>query len=404
MSERRFIRLGSTPEPTWLVEPSIGGVIELEPKPFDEAEFARRVTRTRERLEDRELDGILVFRPSSVEYLCGHHTIETAPQPLLVTAETVRIYVPDPEVGRALCSGTSPEIAHYAASEDALALIAGDVAALCGDGAIAIEDRDSSVPPRILSLLERSGIRTAPGEYLIETLRLVLSPAEIACMDRAAEATARGAAAAKEGFAEPGITDSRLAARIGEALRAEADSSAAMDVIVATGRRGGVPHSSFRDIPLSDGTTFVEFSGTHHRYHAPLMVTLARQIDERARRLETLAQMMLETVTSEARPGMRAADLARLVQARIELADEDIFHFNYGYAIGLAHPPGWLDGAPFSLIVENESILEAGMAFHLPGSFRSFGYGGVGLSHAIVLEPGGARVLTGAGQAAIHVG
>jgi len=402
-----FDHLGSAPVPTWLEDEGIADASELEPKPFDAEEFAARVGRIRAELERRALAGVLVFRPSSVEYLCGHHTVETAPQPVLVTAEAVRIYVPDPEVGRALATGSTDSIAHYAPSEDAIALICEDVARICAraepGAGIAIEDRDPTVPPRAVALLEAAGISVAAGEYLVETLRLVLSPAEIRCMDLAAEATRRGVEAAYVASEREGVTDSQLAAEIGEALRGEADSSAAMDVIVATGPRGGVPHSSFRDIPLSSGPTFIEFAGTHHRYHAPVMVTVARRVDDLARRLEEISQTILATVLETAAPGKAACEVARAVEAKINLEDRDIFHFNFGYAIGLAHPPGWLDGAPFSMVVDNQAVLEEGMAFHIPASLRSFARCGVGLSHATVLEAAGARVLTGDPEPAIRV-
>jgi Xaa-Pro aminopeptidase len=96
--------------------------------------------------------------------------------------------------------------------------------------------------------------------------------------------------------------------------------------------------------------------------------------------------------------------VATAVRAKFRLEKGDIFHFNFGYAIGLAHPPGWLDGAPFSIVAENHEPLEEGMAFHIPGSLRSFARGGVGLSHTIVLERDGPRVLTGGERPAIRVG
>jgi Xaa-Pro dipeptidase len=222
-------------------------------------------------------------------------------------------------------------------------------------------------------------------------------------MEKAADATARGVDSAYEAAEEPGVTDSELAAAIGYGLRANADSSAAMDVIISTGRRGGVPHSSFRDVPLADGTTFIEFAGTHHRYHAPVMLTVARRLDDVARRLERLSQTILEVLLREITPGRRASDVAGAVKAELRLDRRDIFHFNFGYAIGLAHPPGWLDGAPFSIVAENEATLEPGMAFHIPASMRSFARCGVGLSHAIVLDTTGPRVLTGGEQPKIRV-
>ena len=400
--EPEFVRLGAAAAPAWLTSDAVKDAVALEAKPFSADEFDRRVTLARVKLAERELDAILVFRPSSVDYLCGHHTIETASQPLLLTRALLRLYVPDPEVGRALASSNSPSIGHYAASEDALELIAGDVARVCGASArIAVEDRDATVPPRILSLLQEHRLRVEPGMYLVEQLRLLLSSEEIECVERAARLTRRGAEAAVEAAGAPGVTDSTLAASIGEALRAGADSSAAMDVIVATGARGGVPHSTFIDLPLDNGTTFVEFAGTHQRYHAPLMVTVARQIDDEARRLERLSQTMLAAVLREVRPGRAASDVAAAVRHELVLDDRDIFHFNFGYAIGLAHPPGWLDGAPFSIVAENEAELLPGMAFHIPASFRSFARRGVGLSHTILLEGRGPRLLTGAETAGI---
>ena len=82
-----FIRLGIAPTPAWLAPDGVERATDLEPKPFDETEFASRIERTRTSLTERGFDAVLVFRPSTVEYLCGHHTIETAPQPLLVTME-----------------------------------------------------------------------------------------------------------------------------------------------------------------------------------------------------------------------------------------------------------------------------------------------------------------------------
>jgi Xaa-Pro dipeptidase len=76
------------------------------------------------------------------------------------------------------------------------------------------------------------------------------------------------------------------------------------------------------------------------------------------------------------------------------LEDEIIFHYNFGYPVGVAHPPTWMDGAPFYITTGNHSPLEEGMVFHVPASFRAFGTAGVGLSHTFVVEKDGTRVLT----------
>jgi Xaa-Pro dipeptidase len=207
---------------------------------------------------------------------------------------------------------------------------------------------------------------------------------------------AAGVQAAVKAYA-PGATDSALAGAVERALCEHSESSAATRAIVATGRRGGITHSTFDQVALDGGTTFVEFAGTWQRYHTPVMITLAAgELDPTEARLERLAQTTLTAVLREARPGRTASDVAAVVTDELgELTDADIFHFNFGYAVGLAHPPGWMDGVPFSIVAENERPLEPGMAFHVPASFRCFGRAAVGLSHTIVLDDEGARPLTG---------
>jgi Xaa-Pro dipeptidase len=53
-----------------------------------------------------------------------------------------------------------------------------------------------------------------------------------------------------------------------------------------------------------------------------------------------------------------------------------------------------MDGAPFYITPDNHEPLEAGMVFHIPASFRSFGRTGVGLSQTFVVEHNATRVLT----------
>jgi Xaa-Pro dipeptidase len=190
-----------------------------------------------------------------------------------------------------------------------------------------------------------------------------------------------------EAAAEPGATDSSIAAAIRYALTQGADSVAGLDVVVATGERGGIPHSTWGlTPPRRASTTFLEFSGAHHRYTAPLMATLAHgSTPRRARTLERLAQQALAAVVGTARAGVRCSEVAAAATAAIApLPEWVVFHHNFGYPVGVGHPPTWMDGAPFYITTRNDAALREGMAFHVPCSFRGFGELGVGQPH-----PGG---------------
>lgn len=400
-ARRNLIGLGDAEAglPRWLTPERIAAVEAAEAAAFPAEEYAARMRRVRERLAERGADAILVFRPSAVEYLCGYHTAETAPQPLLVTADDTYLYVLDLEVGRALASSTAHHVlfCSYADTRGTAELIVRHVTGVLPQGArLAVEFGNTSTPPRTLDMLRESHLTVVDGGHLVEDLKLVLSAAEIRSVERAAEATQCGVHAAAVAAGEPGATDSSVAAAIAQALLSDADSASAWGPLVVTEPRSGIPHSSWRGDPLSGETTFLEFAGACHRYHAPVMRTLVRgRPSAQVRRLAELAKTTLAAVLEHARAGRPCSEVARSVFAELgTLRDDEVFHRMLGYPVGLAHPPHWMDGGSFHLTADNPEPLRAGMVFHVPASFRSFGERCVGLSQTFLVEEGGTRVLT----------
>lgn len=395
--------------PGWLTEAGSDAVAAAERPSFDDAEYAARLDAVRRRMARASLDALVVFRPSSVEYLCGYHTMETAPQPLLVTESATRLHVPDLEVGRALATARVDAIRFcgYADALRGLELYLDHAAGVLPSGArVGIEFGNSATPPQAVELLRDRGLAVVDADHLVERARLVLSPAEIACMERAARLTEAGTRAAVDEAGREGATDSSVAAAIAAALYRDADSPSVWGPVVATGERAGLPHSTWADRPLAAGTTFLEFAGAHRRYHAPVMRTLARgPVGAADRELADLARAALHAVLETAKPGVRCSEVAaRAAEATGPLPDDVVFHHMYGYPVGLAHKPHWMDGMPFYLTVDNHEPLQAGMAFHVPGSFRRFGRAGVGLSQTFLVEDGGTRVLTPGGADLVELG
>ncbi|MPY79391.1 MAG: M24 family metallopeptidase [Actinophytocola sp.] len=350
-------------------------------------------------MADHGVDAMLVFRPSSVEYLCGYHTAERLPQPLLVTESDVVLYVPDFEVGRALvsCRPQAVRYFRYASAHRALRLVTDHVARQLPERArIAVELAHPATPPQVVDLLRQDGLTVTDGDYLVERVRLVLSAAEIRCVEQAAVHTAAGVAAAVDAAHAPGATDSAIAAASHAAMVAGANSVSAWGPTVATGPRAGIPHSTFDHRTIGPHTTFVELSGAHHRYHAPVMRTLCQGTPTPlVRRLADHSHRMLQSVLDNAKAGVACADVARHAASDLdELPDDVVFHQLFGYPVGLAHPPHWMDGAPFAITTDNTEPLREGMVFHIPASIRAFGQTGVGLSHTFVVESSGTRVLT----------
>lgn len=391
--------LDPEPAPRWLTREAAEAVRAAETTPFDAAEYRARLDSVRDRMSRAGLDALVVFRPSSIEYLCGYHTAETAPQPLLVTHSDTYLYVPDLEVGRALASSRVGHLQYCGYTDALLGLerFLDHAVSVLGPGArVGIETAHTSTPPRAVRLLEHRNVTVVDSDHLVERVRLILSPAEIRCVEQAALSTEAGVAAAVAEAANPEATDSSVAGAIAAALFTGTDSASAWGPLVVTGRRAGIPHSSWVGQPLGAGPTFLEFAGTRHRYHAPVMRTVVRGgLSADDKRLADLARTAVAAVLDNAKPGVPCADVAaRASDALGKLPDDVVFHRLFGYPVGLAHKPHWMDGVPFHIAAGNPEPLQEGMVFHIPASFRSFGRSVVGLSQTFVVEQDGARALT----------
>ena len=390
-------RLGGVPLPTWASPSSLIETRSLYASPFGLDEFSRRISRLRSRTPEN-VDVILVYRASSVEYLCGHTTQDPVPQPIAVFGESTALCVPDAELGRALASAVCDEILVFPSEANGPELLAAAIAARVGHGAVvgmAFEGVTAEL--RVLGILEAAGLVVRPLAWLVEEDRLTLSPAEQSLVRAAGRVTDLGYQAGVQAAAVANATDSDVAAAIASALISSSDSVSAFGPIVATGWRGGLTHSTFEGATLSDsGPTFLEFAGTVRRYHAPVMRTLApRQLTGDMKRLEELSTAGLEAVIENLRPGVTASSVARAATAALGVVEPwVVFHYTFGYPVGLAYPRTWMDGAPFYIVEGNEGILEPGMAFHLPMSFRKLGIGCVGLSQTVIISETGNELAT----------
>ena len=67
---------------------------------------------------------------------------------------------------------------------------------------------------------------------------------------------------------------------------------------------------------------------------------------------------------------------------------------NFGYSVGIGFPPDWLEPIHFFIQLNNHTLLQAGMTFHLPFTLRVLGEYGTGTSETILFTEAGCEVLT----------
>jgi Xaa-Pro aminopeptidase len=368
---------------------------------FATGEYQHRLDRVRDAMSERSLDGLVLLAPHGINYLTGMDSENLFDvQALVVPADgEVELVISAFELARAEASCWLEAPTAYAAFEDPVGAILRVVARSgLARSRIGLERRSGSVSAHVV---ERVGAGLAEARVedafgVVERCRLVKSEAEIALMRAAAELTDAAVLAGYDAM-RAGASDRDVAAAIMSALYASGSDTVCWGPIVASGYLAGAAHSTFNGRPLEAGdTVFLELTGEVSRYVAPLMRTaiLGEPSAEQAAVAAAGAEAVA-TIVREGRAGRPASEVASAALAVVEpILDGVVFHHYFGYPVGIGYPPSWIETLGYFIRVDEHRPLEAGMAFHLPMSFRRYGEWAINQSHTIVVRADGAEALT----------
>ena len=234
------------------------------------------------------------------------------------------------------------------------------------------------------------------GTGLVESVRLMKSPAEIDCMRKAAAFTDKGVAAAVAAICE-GAHDYEIAAAAADGCWRVGGEFFAMEPNVSVGWKAGAPHSNHTGVIARSGDpVFVELGGVYGRYQAPMMrtVCVGNPIPPRILDLASVSLATLEAVIEAIRPGVTGSAVAERGHAVVEpILESAFYHEIYGYSVGLGFPPSWVEESSFTLTAGNPREIQVGMTFHLPIALRVVGECGVGFSETVIVTESGAEPL-----------
>jgi Xaa-Pro dipeptidase len=366
---------------------------------FGPEEYGARMDAVRRLMSGRGIDVLVTSHPGNICYLTGHFTWNLWDPMFLVVPQgkEPRIYLWQFEAGRYMASGTGPEAAYWELHEDPVEFVTQAMAAggLKG-GRVAIDTGTTYTP---FDMMERLKVRldAEAAQGLVEEARLVKSPAEIALLEDAALMTDAGMRAGLDAVAV-GVSDYQISAKVAEALTAAGSEFLVVDPVVCVGWRSGTPHSHRGGTIVQDGdTVFFEFGGSKGRYTCPLMrcgvagATVRPEIAE----LVEHSIACIDALIAAARPGARACDVAAAGKSALApVLDRIVFHYTFGYPVGIGFPPSWLENPGFLITAQNQGELREGMVFHLPLMLRVLGRYGAGFSETIVITRDGARPLS----------
>ena len=379
---------------------------------FTENEHRQRLARAREILGRNGIQCCISVAPEHLYYFAGYDSWVSvnSPQALIFMVDGGEPTLIVRDVDLALpreTSWVSDIRTYHLFSEDVAALVA-SVALEQGfrGGKIAIESQSYALPYSQGRALARA---LAPAELVDATemlgaLRLVKSPQEMTYLRAAARFAELGLDAARRTL-KPGITELDLAAAVEAAMRKAGSDYWSIPTELASGSRTAGGHATPRNRVIEPGDlVHLEFAGVDRRSHATAVHTLAvGQPSRRAREVYDLARASLAAGIAAARPGVRVGEVeeASLEPLR-RVGLEHAALMRFGYGIGVAYPPIWLE--PLQISRGFDQVLEPGMVFVLHAYLQLLEEGlGIIQGGTYALTETGIEMLVGGGNVELEV-
>jgi len=350
-----------------------------------EAEYSRRRAAAAALLEERRLEALLVSSPANVRYLTGF----TGSNGLAVLTGRGAVLFTDPRYKLQAGQETACRVRTARGS-----LYEAVAKWLKNKRILRIGFDPARLAHRDFLLLRAAPSRLTPAVGLVEELRMVKSPAEIALIRASVELASRAFQQTLR-LVRPGITELDLAAELDRRMRKLGAERPAFDTLVACGRRTALVHASPTSKKLSrNGLLLIDAGALRAGYCSDMTRTLylGRPAAEVQRRYAAVLEAQLAAIAA-VREGVTAASVDRAARRVLKAHGlEAAFVHACGHGLGLEiHEPPRLGKG-------QQTRLKAGMAITIePGVYLQES-GGIRIEDTVVVTPRGCDVLTPASK------
>ena len=371
-------------------------------------EYADRREAVRAGMEAARLEALAVFYPARVAYLTGFHHVPTE-RPIVLVLQAgggTVLVVPAVEKEHAeSLPGVTPEVYFEYPGERHPMERVGQVLRAGGSSAKRVgADHDGVVPywgyrgPRLSEVLGR---RVMDAELLVESLRRVKSPAELACIEAscawAGRAHRRMQDAIRVGQTEiecyaPATVES-LREMIAEmpGWRPRGADGTGLVAMFVGGRSTAMPHGFVQGHGIQAGDVLVSGAGADidgYRSELERTMIVGEPTHEQQRAFHAMLTLQSRAI-EVLRPGLPIAQVeADLVAAARDLDVERHVRHHVGHSIGLeGHESPFLDRG-------EQGTLEAGMVFTVEPGVYLPDLGGFRHSDTVCITEEGCAVMT----------
>ena len=374
---------------------------------FPQDVYLDRLDRARKQLHISGIDACLCIAPEHQFYFGGYDswTGVNSPQAMIFTSkqDAPTLLIRDVDLPLALESTWIQEIRTYQLNSESFSERVYSILLEKGvrSGTVGMEFQSYALPHSLGQDLGQSlaGFELIDVTTLLGTLRLIKSDPELTLIKAAGEYADLGLRAMGE-FLQAGMSEIKLAAHIESAVRSAGSDYWAIPVELTSGFRSAGCHGTPRAKAIETGDlVHAEFAGVCNRYHATGIQTVCcGPANEQQRELYQYALQSLRAGIVAITPGVCVADVEQAsLQPLVRHGLEHAAMMRFGYGIGIAYPPIWLETLQISR--DFDTRLENGMAFVLHSCLELPEQNlGVILGGTYALENGQLKLLAGAGQ------
>jgi Xaa-Pro aminopeptidase len=377
---------------------------------FERAEFAQRLVAVKKEMSRRGLDVLLLSEVANQNYLTGYNAYSFyTPQMVMVALDRE-----EPVWMGRFMDGISAKMTTWLSDDSirpypdiyvanpplsAYEFMAGVVKELAGEKLrIGVEMGgfyySAKAHADVAKALPQAEIVDA--DLLVNWIRMVMSPAEIAIMHQAGKIADAMVQRAVDVIA-PGVRECDIAAAIyhqGIAGTPEFGGTyGTAPPNLCIGKRAIAPHACWTDEPLPASTTVnIELFGVRHRYQVNLSRTVS--VGAPAPAYQKLADVIVESLNASldvVKPGTTCEEVSAAFSKSLSKYGYEK-EARVGYPLGIGFPPS-LQMRTASLRPGDKTVLQAGMCFHLMCGLWLDDVG-ITITQPFAVTPGGHEPLT----------
>jgi Xaa-Pro aminopeptidase len=244
-----------------------------------------------------------------------------------------------------------------------------------------------------------SAVELVPLENVVESLRAIKEPEEIAFIQTAAEIGDQAFEYVTERLT-PGMTELQVAWMLESCMRESGSQSVPFEVIVGAGLNGALPHAQPSDQPIAAHVPVViDMGASYAGYSSDLTRTICLgRTDASFTKIFGLVLKAQEAAINGIEAGMSGIQADALSRDIIKAAGYgDMFGHGLGHGVGLAtHDP-----AP-RLSYLSSDVMANGMVFSIEPGIYLPEWGGVRIEDLAMLENGKVKVLSHARKTPVY--